>query len=80
MERLPANPVPKSLRMSTGDNPPSRPVTTPATVTTSMGLSFNANPTTTTAIPSRTHMAHAFRRTRRAFRGTYGMLNNATRG
>ncbi len=54
MDRLPAKPVPKALRMSSSDSPPRNPVTNPATVTTSMAFSRRAKPTTTTRTPSRT--------------------------
>src|SRR5690242_10909088 len=55
-ERLPANPSPKAFRILTGDRPPIRPATIPAAVTTSIEFSRSANPTTTTAMASRTHM------------------------
>src|SRR5919197_5449795 len=55
-DRLPAKPSPNAFRILTGDRPPISPATIPAAVTTSIELIRSANPTTTTAMASRTHM------------------------
>ncbi len=59
-ERLLANPVPKALRIASGERPPSRPVTMPATVTTRSGFIRSANPMTTSRTPIRTSMPDLF--------------------
>src|SRR3954453_18211639 len=50
-ERLAAKPLPKALRIAIGESLPRKPVTMPATVTTTSGLSRSANPMTTSRTP-----------------------------
>jgi len=80
MDRLPAKPVPKASRMARGDMPPSRPVTRPATVTTSMGFNRRAKPTMTTTTPSRTSMSTPSAERHELSRSPYELFNNPTRG
>src|SRR5213083_2484337 len=74
-DRLPAKPSPKAFRILTGDRPPIRPATIPAAVTTSIEFSRSANPTTTTAMASRTHMVPPGR-ARRDSGHRKGLLND----